>query len=142
MKRAPISEEMKDSIKYMRLRVEIKHKNQELVQLDVQSKQNEKQIEYEQLKNEKAPIDFSNYMFDNVTGKATDIKSDYKLAAMVEKAKKGNYGKEMVERAEVLIRDETINTPVRPQDLPVKTLGKKNNSNAGISFTDEELENI
>jgi hypothetical protein len=91
-------------------------------------------------------MDFSNYMFDNITGKVTDIKSDFRLAAMLDHAKKGKIGKETIERAEIKIREETTTIPVRPQDLPVKRKRVRRTSNlsmlSGLSFTDEELDGI
>jgi hypothetical protein len=44
-------------------------------------------VEEERLKNDKGPMDFSNYIFDNTTGKPIDIKSDFRLSAMAELAK-------------------------------------------------------
>ena len=81
IRRPQISEELKESIKYMRRRIEIKHKNQELDQLEAEEKRHKLRLEEEMQNNDNAEqMDFSNYLFDNVTGKVTDIKSDFRLS--------------------------------------------------------------
>ena len=94
--RAPISDDLKDSIKYMRRRVELKHRN---LDLDIQEQENKRRlkiIEDEMAKDENGLKDFSKYMFDNCTGKVTDISKDFKLSAIWEEAKKSKFPNEMV----------------------------------------------
>ena len=51
-RRAPISEDLKESIKYMRRRVELKHRNLELDKLEQENKRRLKIIEDEMAKDE------------------------------------------------------------------------------------------
>jgi hypothetical protein len=139
--RAPISDDLKDSIKYMRRRVELKHRN---LDLDIQEQENKRRlkiIEDEMAKDENGLKDFSKYMFDNCTGKVTDISKDFKLSAIWEEAKKSKFPNEMVctkTTAEIMENTECVK--VKPEELPVKAIVKTFRSQE--SFTDEELDGI
>lgn len=47
-------------------------------------------------KDDQGQKDFSSYLFDNVTGKVTDLSKDFKLNAIWEEAKKKKFKNEMV----------------------------------------------
>ena len=104
-RRPPISEDLKESIKYMRKRVDIKHRNRELDLLEQEQKRKQKILEAEMAKDDNGKTDFSKFMFDNSTGKVTDISKDFRLSAMFEEAKKKRFANEMVStktQAEIL----------------------------------------
>ena len=95
----------------MRRRVELKHRNLELDKLEQENKRRLKIIEDEMAKDEQGQKDFSKYMFDNSTGKVTDISKDFRLSAMWEEAKKNKFLNEMVSTkttAEILENTESV----------------------------------
>jgi hypothetical protein len=142
MRRPPISDDLKDSIGYMRRRIEIKHKNMELDMIEAENKRKQRILEEEMAKDDNGDRDFSKYLFDNVTGKVTDISRDFRLSQIAEDAKKRKFKKQMVEQAQAVIADETHAVHVRPEDYPIKRVVKTDDSMDGISFTDEELDGI
>lgn len=98
----------------MRRRVELKHKNQELDQQHLEQARRLKFIEEEMAKDDNGDIDFSKYMFDNVTGKVTDISRDFRLSAIAEDAKRGKFQNEMSIKARHELMEETTNVNVKP----------------------------
>lgn len=113
-RRPKISDDQREAIKYMRKRIEIKHRNLELDRMHAEQAKRLKFIEDEMAKDDNGENDFSKYMFDNVTGKVTDISRDFRLSSMAEDAKRGKFQNELASRTRHELLEGATNVNVKP----------------------------